>query len=168
MNHINRHFATWILACFFSIPGFPSSGQVQPTVPLDPFPTVKGDTLDGLKYFIRIVPHDTTTDEKMPLYRPDDAPNFVVVDQAPVPIRRVQPTYPENARREKIEGTVWLVCLVGKDGTVQRTKVDRADADVLVEPAVEAAKRWLFSPAKLKGKAVDVWVSIPFRFKLDK
>jgi TonB family protein len=127
-----------------------------------------GDSLDGVKYYIKIVPHDTTLDEKMPMYEPSDSPEFVVLDQQLTPIKRVQPTYPENARRSKIEGTVWILCLVGKDGKVQKTKVHRTDSELLVEPAINAAKQWLFSPGKLKGAPVAVLAAIPFRFKLDR
>jgi protein TonB len=135
---------------------------------VDSLSILTGDTLDGVKYYLKIAPHDTTLDKKMPMYKQDDSPDFTVLDQQPTPIKKVQPTYPENARRSKIEGSVWILCLVGKDGKVQKTKVHRTDSELLVEPAITAAKQWLFSPGKLNGTPVAVWAAIPFRFKLER
>jgi len=42
----------------------------------------------------------------------------------------------------------------------------KSDAEIFNEPAVEAAKQWLFTPAYMNNGPVAVWVSIPFRFKL--
>ena len=40
--------------------------------PTDTSVVLTGDMLDGVKYYIKIVPHDTTLDEKMPMYKPDE------------------------------------------------------------------------------------------------
>jgi TonB family protein len=126
-----------------------------------------GDVLDGIKYYIKIVPIDTTLDEHMPMYKPhpDD---FVLVDAQPLPIKEVPPKYPAEARNAKIEGTVWIKCLVGKDGKVTKPIVMKSDASVFDKAAIAAVLQWTFSPAWLKGKPIAVWVAIPFRFKLNK
>ena len=134
--------------------------------------STKGDVLDGIKYFIRIVPVDTAHQEKMPMYRPPQkdgsTDEFVAVNREPVILKRVEPEYPEEAKRLGIEGTVWLNCRVGANGKVKATRVLRADAKVLVEPAIRAGRQWEFAPAQLRGKPVAVWATIPFRFKLEK
>ena len=124
-----------------------------------------GDVLDGIKYFIKIAPIDTTLDERMPIAKPD---YFVAVDAQPIPIKQVQPQYPDEARHSKIEGTVWIKCLVGKDGKVTKPVVMRSDAAIFDKAAISAVLQWRFSPARLKGKPIAVWTAIPFRFRLNK
>ena len=127
-----------------------------------------GDVLDGIKYYIKIVPIDTTRQEKMPTYKPRGSPTaaeeFVPVDKEPVPIKQVQPEYPEEARRAGVEGKVWIKCLIGTDGNVKKALVLRADSDVFIAPAIAAARQWRFQPAQIHGKPVEVWAAIPIRF----
>jgi Gram-negative bacterial TonB protein C-terminal len=34
------------------------------------------------------------------------------------------------------------------------------------QPAIDAAKQFIFNPAMKEGKPVDVWVTFPFHFRL--
>ena len=74
--------------------------------------------------------------------------------------------YPPAAKKEGIEGTVWLKTLVDEEGRVAKVEIQKSEAEVLNQAAVDAVKQWLFKPAIMKGKPVAVWVSIPFRFVL--
>jgi TonB family protein len=38
--------------------------------------------------------------------------------------------------------------------------------DLFTQPALEAAKKWKFTPAIMNDKPVLVWIAIPFRFRL--
>ena len=67
------------------------------------------------------------------------------------------------ARKAKIQGTVILHVLVGKDGHVKHVQVIRAVAG-LTEAAVEAVKKWVFRPALSNNKPVAVWVEVPIHF----
>jgi periplasmic protein TonB len=98
----------------------------------------------------------------------EDAPpaDFVPVEKEPVPIKRVEPKYPELAMRAGLEGKVWVKIWVDKEGKPRQVVVLKSDAEIFNEPAVEAAKQWLFTPAYMNNGPVAVWVSIPFRFKL--
>ena len=125
-----------------------------------------GDILDSVKYYIRIAPVDTILDQDMPRYKPGEA-SFVRVDVQPVPITQVQPTYPVEARGSGIEGRVWVNCLIGKDGKVKKANVVRSDSSIFNKPAISAALQWRFTPATIKGKPVEVWANISFRFTPD-
>jgi protein TonB len=98
----------------------------------------------------------------------EDAPpaDFVPVEKEPVPIKRVEPKYPELAQRAGLEGKVWVKIWVDKEGKVKQVVVLKSDAEIFNDPAVEAAKQWVFTPAYMNNGPVAVWVSIPFRFKL--
>jgi TonB family protein len=59
---------------------------------------------------------------------------------------RVQPTYPELARRMAVKGTVKLMVTIGANGKVKNTKVVGGHP-VLVGASEDAIRRWKFEPA---------------------
>jgi len=98
----------------------------------------------------------------------DDAPpaDFVPVEKEPVIIKKVEPKYPELAMRAGLEGKVWVKIWVDKEGKAKQVVVLKSDAEIFNEPAVEAAKQFVFTPAYMNNGPVAVWVSVPFKFKL--
>lgn len=98
----------------------------------------------------------------------EDAPpaDFVPVEKEPQPVKKVEPKYPELAMRAGLEGKVWVKIWVDKEGKPKQVVILKSDAEIFNEPAVEAAKQWVFTPAYMNNGPVAVWVSIPFRFKL--
>lgn len=98
----------------------------------------------------------------------DDAPpaDFVAVEKEPVVVKKVEPKYPELAMRAGLEGKVWVKIWVDKEGKAKQVVVLKSDAEIFNEPAVEAAKQFVFTPAYMNNGPVSVWVSVPFKFKL--
>ncbi|WP_222166979.1 energy transducer TonB [Edaphocola aurantiacus] len=73
--------------------------------------------------------------------------------------------YPQAARVDEIEGTVYVNFVVAKDGSISRVKVARGIGGGCSEEAVrvlENAPRW--KAGKQKGTAVNVKMTIPIRF----
>jgi len=60
---------------------------------------------------------------------------------------RVDPLYPELARRMHISGTVKLQLVIAKDGTVKSAKVI-GGPPLLIDATVDAVKRWKYEEAK--------------------
>jgi protein TonB len=98
----------------------------------------------------------------------EEPPDFVPVEKQPVPVKQVQPDYPEIARRAGVEGTVWVKILVDKEGKAKKAVVMKSDAEIFNEPAQKAALQWVFTPAMMNNGPVAVWAAVPFRFKLNK
>ncbi len=98
----------------------------------------------------------------------DEAPpaDYVPYEKAPEAVKQVQPKYPDLATRAGLEGTVWVKIWVDKEGKPKKAVVQKSDAEIFNQPATEAAMGWIFTPAMMKNGPVSVWVSIPFRFKL--
>ena len=97
----------------------------------------------------------------------EEAQEFYAFDEAPVLLKYVSPKYPDLARQAGIEGTVLLNVLVGDDGKVMQVTVIQGDVTPAMEKAaMEAAKQFLFKPAKQRTVAVKARVAIPIRFKL--
>ena len=98
----------------------------------------------------------------------DDAPpaDFVAVEKEPVVVKKVEPKYPELAMRAGLEGKVWVKIWVDKEGKPKQVVILKSDAEIFNEPAVEAAKQFVFTPAYMNNGPVSVWVSVPFKFRL--
>jgi protein TonB len=93
-------------------------------------------------------------------------PDFVAVEKEPVVVKRVEPKYPELAMRAGLEGKVWVKIWVDKEGKAKQVVIIKSDAEIFNEPAIEAAKQFVFTPAYMNNGPVSVWVSFPFKFKL--
>jgi len=83
-------------------------------------------------------------------------------------VREVKPLYTADAMRARIQGAVWLECVVQADGTVGRVRVVRSLDPMfgLDREAIDAARRWRFLPATRLGEPVDVLVTIELQFTL--
>jgi TonB family protein len=150
-----------------SIPDGPDVGVEQPRVKI---PT---ETL-GVKIDRgppSIAPPDSDRDIPDPGLdgRDIDAEVQVQVDQNARPLRKAKPKYPEAARRAQREGVVELECTVGVDGRAADIKVIKEEPKGFSfgEAAIEALKKWRFTPANKGGESVPQRVKIPIRFTLD-
>ena len=79
----------------------------------------------------------------------------------------VAPKYPAEAGRARIEGTVVLLAVIGKDGTVEDVRVEKG-LPVLAQAAIEAVKKWRYRPYLLNGEPVEVDSQITINFTLSK
>ncbi len=80
-------------------------------------------------------------------------------------IRRVEPAYPELARRVGVEGKVVLGITVDEEGNVPDARV-ASGHPFLHEAAVAAVRQWKYSPTLLNGKAVPVRATVTVVFAL--
>jgi TonB family protein len=60
-------------------------------------------------------------------------------------VRRVQPVYPEIARRLSLEGLVMVRAEVAADGHVKSVAVVSGNA-ILAQAALRAVREWVFTP----------------------
>ncbi|HJY87626.1 MAG TPA: energy transducer TonB, partial [Candidatus Acidoferrales bacterium] len=82
-------------------------------------------------------------------------------------VHDVAPKYPPEAGRARIEGTVVLLAVIGKDGTVEDVRV-KSGLPVLAQAAIEAVKQWRYRPYLLNGEPVEVDSQITINFTLSK
>jgi periplasmic protein TonB len=87
--------------------------------------------------------------------------------QAAKLIRKVIPVYPRLAIAAHISGTVRLIGVVARDGTVQQIRVVSGPA-LLVEAALDAVRQWVYRPTMLSGKPVEVIAPIDVIFTLSR
>ena len=92
---------------------------------------------------------------------------FIPVEKMPDLVNQVNPVYPEEAKKNGIEGRVWVKALVSKEGNVKKAVAVKSDNEIFNQAAIEAAMKYRFTPAMQSGKPVAVWVVMPFKFELD-
>jgi TonB family protein len=81
-------------------------------------------------------------------------------------VSKVDPVYPEEARRAGKQGLAVLDAVIGADGTVSSLK-PVAGADDLVKSAEAAVRAWKFEPYQSSGRAVAVETTIAVEFRLN-
>jgi protein TonB len=80
-------------------------------------------------------------------------------------IHQVKPSYPALAKQARIQGTVELSAIIGKDGRVQDLKLVRGHP-LLVQAAIQAVRDWEYRPTLLNGEPVEVATTIDVNFTL--
>jgi len=80
-------------------------------------------------------------------------------------IQKIPPTYPPDARKLKVEGTVVLKFRIGKDGGVENVGVISGDP-LLVPAAVEAVRQWRFRPWNIGGIPFEYDTTVSVEFSL--
>lgn len=96
---------------------------------------------------------------------PDYGPGMRGTDSPPVPISRTPPVYPREAIRRGIGGTVRVQVTVASNGNVERMEVAQTSGNRFLDrAAMEAVRRWRFTPALRNGQPVSATVVIPVDF----
>ena len=76
------------------------------------------------------------------------------------------PRYPDKARADHVEGSVFLHIIVDKDGAVKNLEVINGNP-LLVNAAMDAVKQWRYKPTLLNGKPVEVDTVVTVTFRLN-
>lgn len=87
-----------------------------------------------------------------------------------LPVRRetnAPPSYPPEALRDGIQGRVVLRVAVLKSGTVGAAVVAKTSGDERLDrAALEAVRRWTFTPARRAGAPIDFELLVPVNFRI--
>jgi periplasmic protein TonB len=111
---------------------------------------------DGLALDLSLDSKSLGTDEL--IFEIDD------VEEIPRAIRRIQPNYPSALKRRNVEGSVSLIFVIDTNGSVMTPTVERSSHVEFEEPALDAIRRWKFTPGKRGGQPVKVRVRLPLQF----
>jgi hypothetical protein len=108
---------------------------------------------------------------------------------APEPkvVHKPSPTYPPEAKADKVEGIFLIDVIIGKDGVIRDARVttsaptlERLKAlegrtgaaslegdERLATAALEAVKQWRYEPTIRDGQAVEARLTVTIRFRLE-
>ena len=95
----------------------------------------------------------------------DEQPEFPGGEVARVAFISENVKYPEEARKEKLQGLVRVFFIVETDGSISDIKIARGAAPILDEEAMRVVKsmpKW--KPGKHEGKEVRVQCCMPITF----
>lgn len=151
-----------------AVPRRVASGGIPIPVPTPAEPPVEPSVPGGGTGGASALPSSIgpAVDNPPPAPADDDAP-VAYVEELPAPVVQWTPVYPEFAKSVDAEGLVIVRVLVGRDGRVRELRLDeKHHVPALDDAALDAARRWVFTPARVNGHPVATWTAIPFRFTL--
>jgi TonB family protein len=85
---------------------------------------------------------------------------------SPTLISKVEPTYTQEARAAKINGTVILYIEVDTEGVPRNIRVLRKLDPGLDQNAIDTVYKWRFRPATKDGEPVTVAAQVEVNFRL--
>ena len=90
-------------------------------------------------------------------------------DERPKKISDVKPVYPEEALKQRIQGSVQVKATTDEKGEVTAAEIvpGKSPQPLLEEAALTAVRQWKFEPAIKDGKAVSVTFVVTINFKLN-
>lgn len=92
----------------------------------------------------------------------------ILIEQPSFLAPPTKPRYPRLAQRRGIEGTAMYEIWLDENGQqIKQNLLSSSGASMLDQAALEAIKKWKFSPRKINGTSIAHRVQVPIRFKLD-
>lgn len=88
------------------------------------------------------------------------------LEKRPEPVAQVAPTYPEALRKAKVEGLVTLIFVLDESGRVEDPRVENSSRPEFEKPALDAIRKWRFSPGQKDGQPVRTYIKVPMRFRV--
>ncbi|RXK54742.1 TonB family protein [Oleiharenicola lentus] len=86
--------------------------------------------------------------------------------QSPVVLRRVTLDFPPELKKELVQGSVMLECLVDTEGKARQIHVAEATHPAFARVAVESLELWEFAPGTINGQPAPMRIRVPFEFQL--
>jgi TonB family protein len=76
---------------------------------------------------------------------------------------KVAPVYPPDAKAARVQGSVVLHAIIGKDGTMQELSV-LSGSPMLTQSAIDAVRQWVYEPYLLNGEPTEVETTITVNY----
>jgi periplasmic protein TonB len=94
--------------------------------------------------------------------------NSGLSDRDPLPLVRVEPEYPPQARQRKLEGWVQVRFTISTAGSVKDAVVVKSSHTVFERNAVQAVNKWKYQPLLKGGKPAEATgQQVVLRFKME-
>ena len=130
----------------------------------------KGFDLNSKSVVFKVEARFIHPGESIPLNFVAEMPSYPGGDVALYTFLMENISYPELEKSKNIEGTVYVQCVVEKDGTTSNFIISRGvkDGEGLDRQAINACKKLgKFNPGKQNGIPERVYLTIPINFKLE-
>jgi protein TonB len=91
-----------------------------------------------------------------------------LTDREALPLVRVEPQYPPQARQRKLEGWVQVRFTISTAGSVKDAVAVKSSHSLFERPAVQAVSRWKYQPQLRAGKPAEApGQQVVVRFKME-
>jgi len=89
-------------------------------------------------------------------------------DSVDVPrlIKKVNPIYPEEAKKALVQGVIVLEVTTDEEGNVAAVEVLRSESSLLNQASIDAVKQWKYEPKMSKGNPIRVAFNVTITFRL--
>jgi protein TonB len=81
--------------------------------------------------------------------------NAGLADREPLPLVRVEPEYPPQARQRKVEGWVQVRFTISTAGSVKDAVVVKSSHAMFERNAIQAVNKWKYQPQLVGGKPAE-------------
>lgn len=88
---------------------------------------------------------------------PDDVPRLV---------KKVDPFYPLEARRDFVQGVVDLEVTTDEEGNVTEVAVLKSESSLLNQASIDAVKQWKYEPVMSMGSPIPASFNVKITFRL--
>jgi protein TonB len=141
----------------------PPPKMVAPPPPFIPPPEVAVATPVEPNQIAATTAVAPTTPYVPPTRNPNNTRTAAIVN-----VQACKPEYPARALRDELEGTTILSFLIGTDGRVVETRIDKSSGSRDLDNAAKAAlSRCKFTPGTVDGQAQESWTKVNYVWKLD-
>lgn len=96
----------------------------------------------------------------------EDTFDVADLEKRPEPVSQIAPAYPDALRKAKVEGLVTLIFVLDETGRVEDPRVENSSRPEFEKPALDAIRKWRFSPGQKDGQAVRTYIRVPLRFRV--
>lgn len=94
--------------------------------------------------------------------------NAGLSDRDPLPLVRVEPQYPPQARQRKLEGWVQVRFTISTGGAVEDAAVVKSSHKLFERPALQAVAKWKYQPQMKEGKPAEApGQQVLLRFRME-
>jgi TonB family protein len=80
-------------------------------------------------------------------------------------IKKVVPIYPALAVQARMEGTVILHAIIGREGRIHSLRIDTPSSTELTISAIAAVRQWTYKPYLINGEPTEVDTTITVNFR---
>jgi protein TonB len=93
--------------------------------------------------------------------------NAGLADRDPLPLVRVEPEYPPQARQRRLEGWVQLRFTISTAGSVKDAVVVKSSHALFEKNAIRAVNKWKYQPLLRAGKPAEASQQVIVRFTME-
>lgn len=141
--------------------------KVVPNNTIDPIDEPTDPTIEPVDFTPDFIPVETYIEPEEKFFIVEDMPEFIGGETELLKYLGNNTKYPEVERKMGNQGTVWVDFVVGKDGIVKEVKIKRGVSKYLDDEALKVIKNMpTWTPGKQRGRAVNVYLTLPIKFIL--